>query len=142
MPVAPFEKWGIDFIGPVNPTSSRRNRYIILETDYSAKWVEAKASRKNDTKVAADFLFDRILMRFGYPLELVSDQGTHFLNILILALSKRYYIFHGKMNPYNPKANGLIEQANGIIGKMLNKITSVQIGTRSYLRRCLRITAL
>jgi hypothetical protein len=125
MPLAPFEKWGIDFIGPINPSSSRRNRYIILATDYSTKWVEAKATRKNDAKVAADFLFDQILMRFGYPLELVSDQGKHFLNVLILALTEQYYISHGKTTPYNPKANGLTKWANGIIRKMLNKMTSV-----------------
>jgi transposase InsO family protein len=125
MPLAPFEKWGIDFNGPINPSSSRGNRYIILATDYSTKWVEAKATWKNDTKVAANFLFDQILMRFGYPLELVSDQGKHFLNVLIKALTERYYISHGKTTPYNPKANGLTERADGIVGKMLNKMRSV-----------------
>jgi transposase InsO family protein len=64
-------------------------------------------------------------MRFGYPLELVSDQGKHFRNVLIKALTERYYISHGKTTPYNPKANGLTEQANGIVGKMLNKMMSV-----------------
>jgi hypothetical protein len=124
MLLSPFEKWGIDFIGPVNPTSGKRNCYMILATDYATKWVEAKATRKNDSKVAAAFLFDQILIRFGYPLKLVSDQGMHFLNVLIRKLTKQYHITHGKTTPYNPKANGLTKQANGIIGIMLNKMTS------------------
>jgi hypothetical protein len=124
MPLSPFEKWGIDFIGPVNATSGKRNCYIILATDYAMKWVEAKATRKNNLKVAAAFLFNQILMRFWYPLKLVSDQGTHFLNVLIPALMERYHITHGKTTRYNPKANGLTEQANGIIGKILNKMTA------------------
>jgi hypothetical protein len=40
IPLAPFEKWGIDFIGPISPVSSQRKRYIILATDYATKWVE------------------------------------------------------------------------------------------------------
>jgi len=124
IPLAPFEKWGIDFIGPIHPVSARKKRYIILATDYATKWVEAKATRKNDAETSAGFLFEEILMRFGHPLELVSDRGTHFLNDVIVDLTDRYLIKHRKTTPYNPKANGLTERANGIIGKILNKMVS------------------
>ena len=63
-------------------------------------------------------------MRFGHPLELVSDRGTHFLNDVITDLTTKYLIKHRKTTPYNPKANGLTERANGIIGKILNKMVS------------------
>jgi hypothetical protein len=84
IPLAPFEKWGIDFIGPISPVSSQKKRYIILATDYATKWVEARATRKNDAKTSALFFFEEIMMRFGHPLELVSDRGTHFLNDVIV----------------------------------------------------------
>jgi hypothetical protein len=29
LPLVPFEKWGIDYIGQISPASSRRNEYII-----------------------------------------------------------------------------------------------------------------
>jgi hypothetical protein len=124
IPLAPFEKWGIDFIGPIHPVSTRKKRYIILATDYATKWVEAKATRKNDAETSASFLFEEIMMRFGHPLELVSDRGTHFLNDVIVDLTDKYLIKHRKTTPYNPKANGLTERANGIIGKILNKVVS------------------
>ena len=124
IPLAPFEKWGIDFIGPIFPVSARKKRYIILATDYATKWVEAKATRKNDAETSAIFLFEEILMRFGHPLELVSDRGTHFLNDVIVGLTNKYLIKHRKTTPYNPKANGLTERANGIVGKILNKMVS------------------
>ena len=85
---------------------------------------KAKATRKNDAETSANFLFEEILMRFGHPLELVSDWGTHFLNDVILDLTDKYLIEHRKTTPYNPKANGLTEWANGIIGKILNKMVS------------------
>jgi hypothetical protein len=39
-PTTPFEKWGVDFVGPL-PKSSRRNEYLIVATDYMTKWAEA-----------------------------------------------------------------------------------------------------
>jgi len=38
----PFEKWGMDFVGPINPPLRQRS-YIIVCTDYLTKWVETKA---------------------------------------------------------------------------------------------------
>ena len=124
IPLAPFEKWGVDFIGPIQPLGSQKRRYIILATDYATKWVEARATRKDDADTSAQFLFDRIMMRFGVPLELVSDRGTHFLNEVISELTDQYKINHRKTTPYNPKANGLTERANGIVCNILTKVVN------------------
>ena len=102
----------------------QKRRYIILATDYATKWVEARATRRNDANTSAAFIFSRIIMRFGAPLELVSDRGTHFLNEVITELTDQYLIKHRKTTPYNPKANGLTERANGIIGNILNKVVA------------------
>ena len=54
------------------------NVYILLAVDYVYKWVEAKATRTDDSKTVADFLRTRIFSRFGIPKEIVNDRGTHF----------------------------------------------------------------
>ena len=84
--------------------------------------VEACSTRKNDTLTTTSFFFEEIMMRFGHPLELVSDQGKHFLNDLIVDITSRYLIKHQKTTPYNPKANRLTERAYGIVGKILSKM--------------------
>ena len=38
----PFDKWVVDFMGPINPLGKRTGaRYIILETKYLTRWAEA-----------------------------------------------------------------------------------------------------
>lgn len=124
MPLAPFEKWGIDFVGPIQPvTKGTRRRYILVATDYATKMVEAEATRHDNAAAVARFLFESIITRYGCPLEIVSDRGTHFLNQVIESLTRHFQIKHRKTTPYNPKANGLIEKSNGLLCKILLKVT-------------------
>ena len=88
----PFEKWDIDFIRPINPVSARKKKYIILAIDYATKWMEARATVKNDALAAASFLFEEIMMRFGHLLELNSNKGRHFLNDVIVNITSRSLI--------------------------------------------------
>ena len=57
-----FDVWGIDFMGPF--PGSFGNIYILLAMDYVSKWVEAKATRTDDSKVMVGFLKENIFSRF------------------------------------------------------------------------------
>lgn len=37
---APFQQWGPNFIGEINPTSSGQHKWILIGTDYFTKWIE------------------------------------------------------------------------------------------------------
>ena len=39
---APFHRIGIDYVGPL-PETTKKNKFIIVATDYLTKWPEAKA---------------------------------------------------------------------------------------------------
>lgn len=121
LPLVPFEKWGIDYVGEIHPHSSRGMAYIIVATEYLTKWVEAKAVRSNDAKNAAVFLFENVITRFGVPKILVSDRGTHFLNEVIEAMTERFQIDHRKTTPYHPQTNGQTERVNQTLGTILRK---------------------
>lgn len=81
LPLQPFAKWGLDFIGPIKSKARQTScEYILVATNYCTKWPEAKALRKNYAAEVAKFLYQNVMTRFGCPVELVSDQGTHFLD--------------------------------------------------------------
>ncbi len=54
LPIKPFTKWGIDFIGPIKLTSCYRgNHYVLVVTDYINKWVETKMLQSNIVTIMA-----------------------------------------------------------------------------------------
>ena len=113
LPLEPFQKWGLDFIGPFIPTAVRTgNKYVLVATDYCTKWVEAKPLRDNTATSIGKFLYEHILCRFGCPTELISDQGGYFLNAVIDGLTHHYVVVHKKTTPYYPHANGLAKSTN------------------------------
>ena len=121
--VRAFAKWGIDFVGPINPPAyCTGSQYIIVATDYLTKWVEAKATRKNDARTTAVFLFEYIFTRYGLPIEIVSDRGTHFINEVIKHLLDELMVIQRKSAPYHPQANGQAESTNKILCTTLTKI--------------------
>ena len=65
LPLVPFEKWGIDYVGPVCPNSSRGMVYIVVATEYLTKWAEAKAVKTDTAVHAAIFMYENIILRFG-----------------------------------------------------------------------------
>lgn len=68
----------MDFMGPF--ASSIDFFYILLAMDYVSKWVEAKVTYTNSSKVVVGFLKSNIFSRFGIPRAMKSDQNTHFCN--------------------------------------------------------------
>jgi hypothetical protein len=83
-----FEKWVVDFIGPINPSAKHsKARYIITATDYLTRWDEAEAVQDCSTDTTARFIFENVITRFGCPRILTSDQGSHFISNTITKLT-------------------------------------------------------
>ena len=76
-----------------------RNKYILIATDYCTKWVEVWALPDNIARSMAKWLFKDIFTRFGTPIELVSDRGTHFVNKVIKEMTSFFLIVHKKFSP-------------------------------------------
>jgi hypothetical protein len=80
MPLVPqltlqaFEKWAIDFVGPINPPGKcTREIYIITTTEYLTIWAEERVVKDCSATTTACFIFDDIITKFGCPNILMSD---------------------------------------------------------------------
>ncbi|KAH9265261.1 hypothetical protein BASA84_001749 [Batrachochytrium salamandrivorans] len=69
----PFERWGIDFYGPMAETKSG-NKYLITCIDYATRWVLAKPVKDMTESAVAAFLTS-LMMTYGAPFEIISDRG-------------------------------------------------------------------
>ena len=84
-----FEKWVVDFVGPINPLGKRTGaRYIITTTNYLTRWDEAVPIKDCTVAFSANFLFNNVVTRFRCMKILKSNQGTHFVNQFIDELTK------------------------------------------------------
>lgn len=86
------------------------------------RWPEAQSVKDCIGVTTVKFLFEYVLTRFGYPKVLMSDQGTHFLNETISALTEEFHVYHQKSTQYHPQANGTVEDFNNILENALMKI--------------------
>ncbi|MCO5597918.1 hypothetical protein L7F22_052003 [Adiantum nelumboides] len=120
-----FEKWGMDYVGPITPSSRHGKSYIIGATDYLTKWSEARAVRSDDARTTATYFIDHVICHFGAPAELVSDRGTHFLNDVLEDLTSCFNIRHDKTAPYKPSTNGQVESTNKTLVTVLRKTVDV-----------------
>ena len=70
------------------------NRYIIVATDYCCL------------------------------IELISDQGGHFLDQVVESLTTFYVVVHKRSTPYYPHANGLAKSTNKTLQNILWKFVN------------------
>ena len=125
---APFQQWGLDFIGEIHPVSSAHHRWILTGADYFTKWIEVIPDRQATNTVIIQFLESNILSRFGCPCKIVTDNATAFRSKKMINFCDRYNMMLGHSTTYYPQGNDLAESSNkslvNIIKKMLeaNKI--------------------
>ena len=121
VPSWPFDAWGIDVIGPVDPPSSGGHRFILAATDYFSKWAEAVPLREVKSANAINFLERHIIYRFGIPHRITSDNAKAFRSDKMHRFMDKYKIKWNYSTGYYPQANGMIEAFNKTLGKILKK---------------------
>lgn len=63
----PFEEWGLDVVGEINPSSSKLHKHILTTTDYFCKWIEAIPLKVINDHEVIQFLQRNTVTKFGVP---------------------------------------------------------------------------
>jgi hypothetical protein len=117
----PFKRVAVDIVGPIEPMTDRKNRYILTMVDYATRYPEAVALSSIETEKVAEALVD-MFSRLGIPEEMLTDCGTQFTSELMSEVSRLLSLKQLTTTPYHPICNGLVEKFNGSLKQMLKRM--------------------
>jgi len=121
----PFERVGVDLVGPMMPASQDGHRYILVMVDYATRYPEAVPLKNMTAETVAEALFN-MWTRLGLPASVLTDRGTQFTSELMAEVFAMLNIRGLKTTPYHAQTNGLVERFNGTLKSMLRKLCEEQ----------------
>jgi hypothetical protein len=116
----PMERINVDSIGPL-PVDKWGNKYIITIIDCFTRFVELYPVVDTTAEVAARALL-HFVGRYGSPSEILSDNGSQYVNKLIAEFCKLIGTEHPTSLAYSHEENGIVERANGEVLRHLKHI--------------------
>lgn len=104
------EQVAMDIVGPL-PETPNGNRFILTLQDDLTKLIDAYALPTHDAQtVAIHFL--KFCTRYGFPLSILSDQGSEFTSQTFRQVNKLLSINQKVSSPYHPQTNGSLERTH------------------------------
>ncbi|CAF1489537.1 unnamed protein product [Adineta steineri] len=120
-PEGPFQLIGIDYCGPLKRTP-RENQYVLIITDYFTRHITAIPLPNCTAETTAEALFNEYFCKYGVPVVIISDQGTHFHNQLMKNMRLFIGYNHIYSTPYHPQTNGIVERFNSTFLPQISKL--------------------
>ena len=114
----PFKRVAVDIVGPIEPRSEKRNRYILTMIDYATRYPEAVALPSIETERVAEALVE-MFSRVGIPDEMLTDCGSQFTAEVMKEVSRLLSLQQLTTTPYHPMCNGLVERFHATMKQML-----------------------
>jgi hypothetical protein len=108
MVTKPGETLSIDLVGILHQTD-RGNKYVLSVIDTYSKFAYAIPINAKDPEIIARMLVERVFPHH-MPKRIVSDQGTEFVNKVILCLCEIFHIKKIQTTAYHPNSNGFVER--------------------------------
>ncbi|XP_057843973.2 uncharacterized protein LOC131053388 [Cryptomeria japonica] len=113
-------RWGLDFIGVINPSSSARHKWILIATDYFTKWTGAVALKEANETAILNF-YEDLIVRFGVPESIISDNGLTFVGLKIFDWTIKKGIYLNTSSNYYPQGNGQADSTNKKLVRIIKK---------------------
>lgn len=114
-----MERIAIDILGEL-PETMRRNRYILVVSDYYSKWTESNPMPNMEARTVAKIVVEEFIVRYGVPYAIHSDQGRQFESLLFNEMCTLLHIHKTHTTPYHPQSDGMVERFNRTLLSMLS----------------------
>ena len=117
LPKGPWENLAVDYYGPL-PSGE----YVLVVIDEYSRFADIDFMTSTSAKATIPKI-DRIFSSYGIPLHLKSDNGAPFNSDMFSDYCKFMGIEHHTITPLHPRANGLVENFNRMINKVIRTST-------------------
>ena len=106
----PWERVNIDTIGPL-PEDELGYKFIIVIIDCFSRFLELHPAKDATAAAAAEALY-QTFGRFGSPQEILSDNGSQYVNEVITHFTEHIGVDHMLTMAYSHEENTIVERAN------------------------------
>ena len=117
----PFKRIAFDIVGPIEPRSERKSRYILTMIDKATRYPEGVALPGIETERVAEALVE-MFSRVGIPDEMLTDCGSQFTAEVLKEVSRLLSLKQITTTPYHPICNGLIDRFHMTLKQMLHRM--------------------
>jgi hypothetical protein len=107
----PWEKVYLDIVGPLTQTENGM-KYVLTCQDNLSKYLVAIPIENQTAESVAEALVKTIILIYGIPNEIVTDQGTNFMSNVFKRVCKLFKIEKICTTAYHPESNGALERTH------------------------------
>lgn len=118
-PVGPWYTVTSDLVGPL-PKSRKGNRFLLVFQDSYTKWVEAAPLKNATARQVSQKFLELILLRYGAPEEILSDNGSQYTSKLFTNLAREWNVTHKFTAIYSPQSNPT-ERENRVLKTLISQ---------------------
>jgi hypothetical protein len=113
-----WQKCSLDVVGQLTPTL-QDNKYLLKFQDGLSKFTIGVPLKQQDAMTLARSVEEEIILKFGIPQVLLTDQGSNFLSELFSNVCKLLRVKRIKTSAYRPQINGALERTHRFLVEYL-----------------------
>ena len=115
----PFQKVAFDLVDPL-PRTTSGYKYLLTAMCLFTKFPVAVPLKRVDNPTVLDAMMDMFSV-YGFPKELLTDQGSVFTSRLTHLMCKTFDIVKIRTSPYHPQSDGALERWHACLKGMIKR---------------------
>ena len=114
----PFKRVAVDIVGPTEPRSDKKSRYILTMIDYATRYPEAVALPSIETERVAEALI-AMFNRVGISSEMLIEHESRVTIEVMNEVSRLLSLQQLTTIPYRPYSKGPVERFHAMLKRVL-----------------------
>jgi len=114
----PYEKCSLDIVGPLTETVSGNKYNLTFQDDLSKFIIRIPIPQQDAETIPKEFVLN-VVLKFGAPAQILTDQGSNFLSNLFKNMCKMLRTRKIQTTAFHPESNGGLERSHRVLAEYL-----------------------